>query len=89
MNLNQLGPASRSTQDVDGPPRYTERRRQDVDQRGIRSAFDRRRVDLDLDGIAVATEDAVLTGARLETDLQAPRARLRGHTLPNGKGQVA
>jgi hypothetical protein len=73
MNLDQLGPASRSTQDVDGPPRHTECRRKHVDQRGIRGAFDRRRVDLDFDGVALAAEDAVLTGARLEMDLQAPR----------------
>jgi hypothetical protein len=37
----------------------------------------------------VATEDAVATGARLKTDLQAPRTRLRGHASSNGKGEVA
>jgi hypothetical protein len=74
---------------VDGPARHTERRRQHGDQRSIRSAFDRWRVDLNLDGIAVATNDAVLAGARLQKNLQAPRMRLLAHVLANGKGKIA
>jgi hypothetical protein len=86
VNQQQLDPAGLTGDDCDGGFRYFQHLGHQLDQHAVGGALHRRRLELDLEGLPVGTDDQVAGGFGLDRHLEADA--VGGFGEVHGAGRV-